>query len=466
MAKKHKKKKPSAKKQYEKRPGKKPAPDKRTLKRLAATALTLAYELPVHGDWLGNEEIDKIENDATVLSAVSIRKSTTLQKELILSADDDEVVRQLERVLGYTFRSQVLDTVLQGLSVFELNWHASGFYYYPRPVERDYRLFSIKGETLYFDQQSVDEFKAVWLTSRAKFNAPLGRPLYDTLFWLRRFKAASLEFWVEFLERFGHPWVIGKTDGDKDEMAEELYAMLGGDVAVLEGEDSIDLKLPSDKGAFREIVTYIDDQIREAIVGGNLTGNVQGGSYAAAQVHKEVSDDIAMADARILHEAVAAMIDRFVRLNRIDGMRIEFRIKDRDDPRSELAERDAKLAQAFGDAYRFDREYLENTYGIRLVDAATAPVAARRWSFSTALPADRLDRFVRDLDTSADEEAIAETLERIFADASSYEEAFERLRDAFGDLDEAKLLQTFDDFVQKSMIYGAAEAELEEREES
>ena len=446
---------------------KKAKPDKRTLKRLAATALTLAYDLPVHGDWLDDREIDRIENDATVQSAVSIRKASTLKKELTLDCPDEEIGRELAKLMDYRFRSQVLDTVLQGMSVFELNWTAVGFHYYPKPVERDYRLFSLLGDTLHFDQQPVDDLKAIWLTHRAKFNAPLGRPLYDTLFWLRRFKAASLEFWVEFLEKFGKPWVIGKTDGDKDAMADELYGMLGGDVAVLEGEDEIDLKIPSDKGAFREIVTYIDDQIREAILGGNLTGNVSGGSYAAAKVHKEVSDDIAMADSQLLLEAAGALCERFRRLNRLESLEITVSLSDHDDPHTSLADRDAKLAQAMGGAYRFDRDYLEQTYKIRIRPAATTAPATRSWRFSrTPLPYDEIDRAAAQIPTDDLEERIAQTLEEIFANAATYEEAFDRLRQAFGDLEEERLLSAFEAHLQQAMIYGAAEASLEEQEEA
>ena len=32
---------------------------------------------------------------------------------------------------------------------------------------------------------------------------------------------------MELLERFGTPWVIGKTEGDKNALADEIYNMLG-----------------------------------------------------------------------------------------------------------------------------------------------------------------------------------------------------------------------------------------------
>ena len=456
--------------------------DKRTRTIIQTSLLPMAYDLPVRHEWLDDDEIAKIDNDATVLSATSIRKSTTLKKELIITASDAHVAEELTRRLDYDFRSRVLDTVMQGFGVFELNWYAEGYWYFPRPVERDYRLFELRGGDLHYLHDPVDPLKAIHTTYRAKFNAPMGRPLYATLFWLRRFKAASLEFWVEFLERFGKPWVVGKTDGDKDTMADELYAMLGGDVAVVEGEDTVEFKTPADKGGFQPIVTYLDDQIREAIVGGNLTGNVTGGSFAAAKVHKEVSDDIAMTDGWILHEAVSAILDRFRRLNHYTGT-LEFEIKDQDDPRLQLAERDAHLVQAFGGAYRFSQDYFRDTYKIDLETAPTPPIPARRTLYPanhqpstnnhppttihhpSPLPADEIERITRDWahsDAPDDlSEQIAQMLEQILAKASTYEEAFEQLQTAFHTLDESRLREAFADHITLATLYGAAESELE-----
>ena len=447
--------------------------NKRTRTAIQTTLVSLAYDLPVQHAWLDDEEIAKIDNDATVLSAVSIRKSTTLKKELLLDAGEESISQELTRLFDYTFRTQTLDTVLQGFSVFELNWYLHDGYYYPKPVERDYRAFSLGKEGLYYHLDPVNPLKAIYCTHRAKFNAPLGRPLYSTLFWLRRFKAASLEFWVEFLERFGKPWVIGKTDGSKDDMADELYSMLGGDVAVVENEDEIDLKTPTEKGAFREIVTYLDDQIREAIVGGNLTGNVTGGSFAAAKVHKEVSDDIAMTDGWILHEAIAAVIERFKELNAYHAP-ITFQLKDKDDPQTQLAERDAHLAKAFGDKYQFSKSYLEETYKITLEDRTkeastqegTAPHPAKNtpFAFTAAppLPTDEIARQAEAADTQTIATQIAARLEDIFAQASSYEDAFEQLRLAFSSLDEMQLFEAFQTHLAQAMLYGAAQAADEE----
>ena len=434
------------------------------LKQLASSLYTMAHELPVYGDWLDDIEIEKIENDPVVLSSISKRKAATLKKELIVRASHDAVSTELARIMNYSFRSQVLDTVLQGMSVFELNWQQRDGYWYPVPVERDYRAFSMLDGKLIYEFEEVDPRKVLQITHRAKFNAQLGRPLYSTLFWLRRFKASSMEFWVEFMERFGKPWIVGKTDADKNEMAQELYAMLGGDVAVIENEDSIDMKTPSDKAGFREILSYLDDQIREAITGGNLTGNVSTGSYAATQTHKEISEEISMSDANLLEETIADLIEKFRELNHYSG-EISFALADKDAPHIELAGRDKTLSELMGGRFVFTESYLKQTYNIdiepqtRQTLGAKYPIALTQ---KPQLPQDEIDVALAQMDTEPQEDAIFETLQRIFAEASTYEEAYDKLKEAFASLDEALLFEEFERYLSSAMLYGNAEAGVED----
>jgi len=398
---------------------------KRTLHQLQKNILLFSHELPVYQEWLSDFEIEKIERDASVLSAVSIRKSTTLKKELIINTKNQTIKDELEKILSYNFRSQVLDTFLQGFSVFELNWYEKEHLFYPKPLERDYRMFSLQQERLFYNLQEVDRFKAIYLISRAKFNAPLGRPLYHTLFWLRKFKAASLEFWVEFLEKFGTPWVVGKTDGDKNILAEELYSMLGGDVAVVEESDTIELNTPASKGGFKEIVDYLDNQINRAILGGNLTANIQRGSYAAAKTHKELSEDLALSDANLLKEAIKELVSKFKELNYIKED-VDFILKDQDDPNIKLASRDANLKNIMGDNLKFTKEYLIKTYNIDIEENKTIPAKLIANKAQNPKPLSYQDEHLKELKT----DELTDELEQIYtiiASSSSYEEALNKI---------------------------------------
>ncbi len=396
---------------------------KRALKQIQKSIFSLSYDLPVFSEWLDDYEIEKIDSDATVISSLSIRKSQTLKKELIIECEDKDIKEQLEKLISFEFISQVLDTPLQGFGVFELNWFEKEHLFYPKPIERDYRLFSLKDDKLYYNLEEVDPFKAIFLTYRAKFNSPLGRPLYHTLFWLRKFKAASLEFWVEFLEKFGSPWVIGKTNGDKDTMAEELYSMLSGDVAVVEDEDEVELKTPNDKGAFKELLSYIDDQIRQTIIGANLTANVEKGSFAATKAHKETSEDIALGDSMLVKTAIKELITKFKELNYL-SLEIDFSLKDQDDPNIELSKRDLSIKTLLGQKYEFTKDYLVKTYGIEIEETKTTTIPNKATFNNKAKPLSYQEDFGLDEKPLLKEQ---EEFYNILENSSSYEEALSQI---------------------------------------
>jgi phage gp29-like protein len=300
--------------------------DKRELVRLTSNqkdVLTSLFSLPVNPDWLDDIEIDKINRDSTVSSSMGSRKAATLKKEILITCEDAFIKENLEAVFDYDTLDSILDTPYQGFSVFELNWTAKDdFHYYPKLVERNYKEFQLHKDILKYAgnglAQEIAPYKAVYTTYKAKYNKLYGQPIYAPLFWLIEFKNASLQFWVELLERFGTPWIIGKTEGNKDDLADEIYNMLGGDGAVLDTEDSLEIKTIQDKANFKEIIEYIDDQIRQLILGGNLTSNVKGGSQAAATVHNDIRGDLAAADENIVNKVIKEIIKNFKELNHID----------------------------------------------------------------------------------------------------------------------------------------------------
>jgi phage gp29-like protein len=426
--------------------------------------VAMAQSLPVHDEWLDDEEIARIDEDATVTSSVSIRQSATLRKELKIRCDDEELRRHFAKALGHDFLQRALDIPLQGFGVFELVWSDAGGRWLPTPIERDYRLFALddSGTLRYLpDDIVVSDLKAAAGVYRPKFNRPMGRPLYKTLFWLTRFKYASTEFWLEFMERFSSPWVVGSTDGDKDEMAENLYAMLAGDVAVVEAEDTVELVTPDQRGNFGELSKYADNQIREALLGGNLMGENTGGSLAATQEHNRVREDIAMADEMILRSLLEQIRSAFIRVNAY-AKELEFALLDADDPHIEISERDLRIHQMSGGTLRPTKEYLERTYHIELEPTGSAP-RANVLAFSSAAPSeDHISSQVPGPDELAPvEEEILDAVGKALEGAGDYEEALTALERSYPDWPTEKLRDSLAHYLANADLYGRACIERE-----
>ena len=429
------------------------------------------FELPVQNSWLNEDEINKILRDSTVTAAMGSRKASTLKKEILISCENKDIKEELEKVFSFDIIDSKLDIPYYGFGVFELNWYANKSFLFPKIEERFYKNFILDNKVLKFNSSGISEdippYKATYATYKAKPNKPYGQPLFQTLFWLIEFKNASIQFWVELLERFGTPWVIAKTEGDKNALAEEIYNMLGGDGAVIDSDDELDIKTASDKGNFKELIEYIDDQIREIVLGGNLTGNVKGGSQAAANVHNDIREDLAQADENIVNKLIKDIIRNFKELNSLT-IEITGKLKDKDDPNKELADRD-KLIYDMG--YQPTKEYIEETYGIKVNEIKkdiTKPISnntdisnANLITLSNPIALDELDKNTQNLDLEDISLTFQKQILEIINSSDSFEEMIDKLFKAYPTFDTKALEKSLYKNLTLSQLLAAVQIEDE-----
>lgn len=445
-------------------------------KRKAAAApavdllVSILDNLPVRNEWLTIEELDRIRRDATVISSIGSRKAATLKKELIFTTDDKEISKELNKVFHVGVLRKILDAPFQGAAIFEINWNDKDSLLVPKLIERDYMQFMIKNEVLYYSPFGVPieipDHKAVYALHEDKYHRPMGTPLAESLFWYVKFKNASLQFWVKFLEKYGVPWAIGKTDGDKDTMADEIYSMLSGDVAVIDPEDSIEIITADKSGDFDKITGYLDDQIREAVLGGNLTGNVKGGSFAATETHNKIREDIAMTDENLSITLIKRVIEAFIAINNL-SITIEVTLRDKDDPNLSLAERDERITKM---GYRPTQDYVEKTYNITVEAVESSKIAnhalmKKLYALSATKPITTTDELSNSVDIHKIALSFQTQIVEIIDQANSFEEAIDLLHAAYPGMDIAELQDTMDMALQSSYILGTAEVERESEED-
>ena len=420
------------------------------------------FELPVHQEWLDDLEIDKINRDSAVTAAIGRRKASTLKKEIVVTCDNEDIQTNFQEIFHYDILDSILDIPYQGFGVFELNWINKDFIWYPQLVERDYKSFTLNNGVLAFNdgtqEMQIAARKTLHATYKAKPKKPYGQPLYNPLFWLVEFKNGSLEFWIDLLERFGTPWVIAKTDEDKNALADEIYNMLGGDGAVINPDDELDIKTADKVGNFKELIEYIDDQIREVLTGGNLTGQVKGGSQAAATVHNDIREDISRADENILNNFLKTTVKYFKEVNHFSG-ELSIELKDKDDPNIELASRDKTLTEM---GFRPTKKHIEATYNIEVDDVFQTQnnaIANKVMSFSKELPSDELENQLNKLD--ADSLTFQEQILKIISESESFEELQEKLLEVYPDVDTKDLEELLYKYIANAKLLAHAEIEEE-----
>jgi len=426
--------------------------------------------LPVQRRWLKADAIARIERDDQVISSLGSRKAATLKKELIITCDNEEVTKALRFALSRNFLNQLLDTPLQGMGVFELNWvEFDSGYWTPTVIERNYRDFIIKDYELRYDPvgsgvgDAIAPHKALYALHNPKHNRPMGTALYDALYWPVKLKGASLEFWHKFLEKYGVPWAVGTTLGDRDEMAKELYNMLSGDAAVIENGDTIETVVTSKVGDFDKLAAYCDTQIAKVILGGNLTSEVKGGSFAAAETHNDIRTDIAMTDEHIVTQAINDVLEAFKAINALD-IDITVALKDKDDPNTQLAERDAKISSM---GYTPTQEYIESTYNIKVTPTPTLKAnsfrAGNPFVFSKK-PQDSIGAGLDAIDTDPVMMSLQKQMLRIIEEAESFEDAFKAIEEAYPGLEFEQLEEMLSSAMLNADILGSAEIEDENPE--
>ncbi len=429
--------------------------------------VTLMNELPIETNWLDYDEMDRITRDATVISSYGSRKAATLKKELTIETKNELLKSAIIETFDYKTLRKILDAPMQGCSVFELNWiESSTNILRPKLIERDYRNFVMNNGVLHFKPngiaQNIPQYKVIYSTYEEKYNRPMGTPLAEALFWPVKFKNASLEFWVKFLEKYGSPWAIGKTEGDKDVMADELYAMLGGDSAVIDMEDEVQIHQIQRSGDFDKITEYCDNQIRQVILGGNLTSEVKGGSRAAASVHNDIREDIAMSDENLTIDLINQVVQFTKELNHISDDVI-IKLKDKDDPNIALSERDKRISEM---GWKPTKEYIEKTYNISVdTSVSTTSPIANKLSFSSKKPLDAIDKAYDDLNISPIAIALSTQVMEIVDSCESFEEAIDALSEAYPKMDLIELQELMENSIANAEILGNAEVEYENEQD-
>ena len=386
---------------------------------------------------IGDDDMDMILADLTVTQCDVSRKSVTEKKEIQIVCDDEKIKDEFKKIFNPDVVSQILETYLYGLNVFEVNYKEKEGLVYPRLVQRDFRQFKFNdaGEFVFSaggSEQSIPPLKVIYALNRANFRKVYGDGLLKKLYFPVKMKNASLKFWFRFLEKFGSPWAIAKTSYEPDEMAAEVQAMLSGDSAVIDTDEEITLVQPTSNVDFTRLPAYLDNQISKAILGANLASDVKEGSYAAAKTHNEIREDLAANDGKILIFVMNKAISFFKEINGYNG-ELYAKLFDEDAPNTERATRDKTL---FDMGFTPTKKYITSTYNIEIDENARAQeknLKANKANL-TALKGSlkALDRFDKATDEMEIEDGeIEAALNKLIASSETYEEAFDKLYELY-----------------------------------
>ena len=323
-------------------------------------------------------------------------------------------------------------------------------------------------------------------TNEASYANPYGLGLNSRCFWPVIFKRGGWRFWIQFSEKFGQVWPIGKLprtadQGDVDELLDVLEQMVQDGLAVIPDDGSVELKESGSKGAtadlYRGIIAEANSAISTVWLGHAGAGQSVSGELGGKELTIEIRKDLRDADKTLVEETMNQLIDYICIENWGSAVNApRFSLWEEEDVDLKPAERDDKLSGALAKSgLKFSQGYFERTYNLEAgdIEAATeSPVPAQKpqesfsscphcSTFSTAqiaqLPETRL---AERLATSADPTLTdwIGKIRRLMDDGSSLEELRDTIAHAYPGMATETLAGIMAEEMVRAMMAGRIDA--------
>lgn len=283
---------------------------------------------------------------------------------------------------------EMLNASMYGYQPVEVMWKAQGLHQVPED------LLGKPAEWFLYDQDNQLRFRArdagiqgelcdprrfVVARQDPSYDNPYGFADLSMCFWPVVFLKGGLKFWVQFTEKYGSPWLIGKhprgaTPRETDDLLDSLDAMVQDAVAVIPDDSSVEIKEAAGKSAssdvYRELLVYCRSEINVALLGQNQTTEANA-NRASATAGLEVTEDIRDGDAGIVAATFNAVIRHIVDINFGENVAAPlYAMWEQEEIDKALAERDKSLTES---GVVFTEQYWMRTYNLEPGDIRVAP---------------------------------------------------------------------------------------------
>lgn len=168
------------------------------------------------------------------------------------------------------------------------------------------------------------------------------------------------------------PFAVGKydrsmTNDEKQSLFTALKRMVQDAIAVIPSDGTVELLETNDKSGSSEVyenfIKKCENNISKVILGQTLTTDIgSSGSYAAANTHQQVREDLIQNDVRLCEKTVQEFINKIHSINFSDFNPPKFVIYDEEQIDQTLAERDNKLKTL---GVNFTKTYIQKAYNLR-----------------------------------------------------------------------------------------------------
>lgn len=290
----------------------------------------------------------------------------------------------LDRIIG-----EMMEAVLYGYQPLEVMWQRQGSLMVPadaigKPPEwfcfdPDNALrLKTREQPLY--GELLPAMKFLLPRQDATYQNPYGFADLSMCFWPIFFKKGGIKLWLQFVEKFGSAFSVGKlprgaTPAERGELLDSLEALIANGVATIPDDGSVELIELAGKGAsadlYERLAMFCRSEVSIALTGTNQTTEASS-NKASATAGLQVAHDLRDGDAEIVAGAINQLIRWVVDLNWGGAEAPVFSFWDQEAQDKLQAERDKSNYDA---GARYTNAYWMRAYGYQEGDLA-APQAS------------------------------------------------------------------------------------------
>jgi phage gp29-like protein len=278
--------------------------------------------------------------------------------------------------------TEALDAVLYGYQPMEVMWQKVGSLIVPVSVvgkPANWFVYDENNQLRMLTREApvtgieLPEKKFLVPRQDATYDNPYGFADLSMCFWPTTFKKGGLKFWVQFSEKYGSPWVIGKhprgaDDKEADALLDRLDEMVQDAVAVIPDDASIEIMEAGAKAAsadvYERLLRFCRSEVSIALLGQNQTTESDA-NRASAEAGLEVTSSIRDGDRAIVTDVINTLIRWTCELNWGDVDRPLFEMWEQESVDKTLAERDETLTRA---GARLSKAYFQRAYQLEESD--------------------------------------------------------------------------------------------------
>lgn len=399
--------------------------------------------------------------DPHVLACVQSRKAGVLSLDWDINRgiDKDENTENIFKLLKsldiHKLINDILDATLYGFQPLEIIWqkNKSGYILPTKIIAKPSEWFcfddnnNLKFRTKenYYGELLPNK-KFLLAQNNPSYNNPYGERTLSRVFWNVTFKKGGMKFWVVFTEKYGMPHLIGKhprgaTKEETNTLADMLEEMVQDAIAVIPDDSSVEIQEASKSSSaeiYEKLIDKMNAEISKAILGQTLTTEIGStGSYAAANTHMAVRQDIIDSDKKLVESVINQLIAWIYEINFSNAEIPVFEMFAPEDVDLTLAQRDKILSET---GVKFTKEYFIKNYGLEDDDFEIRedilPINPNFKEFKEDDPIivgqkqiENLFNFISETKLNEQSQKMISPLISLLENCESYEEAYELLTD-------------------------------------